>query len=233
MSTLAHVLEAHGIATVAIASVREQAAAARPPRALAVDFPLGRPLGRPGDPDFQHRVLARALELLDRPSGPVLEDFDETIEAESAPLACSLPPGHDPDLSPAVSELQALRPAYERSVAARDGRTNVGRAVEPEGLAAVLTAFELIADGVAVEESGLPATLADAAMDLRTYFEEAALALSDHVPAARQADTWFARRTRTGAVLLAAQRRLREAGAAREVWLQLLPLDQGVLAAEQ
>ena len=32
-----------------------------PPRALHCEYPLGRPLGRPGEPEFQHDVLARAF----------------------------------------------------------------------------------------------------------------------------------------------------------------------------
>jgi len=37
-----------------------------PPRALHCEFPLGRPLGRPGDAAFQRRVLVAALRLLER-----------------------------------------------------------------------------------------------------------------------------------------------------------------------
>ena len=62
----------------------------QPPRSLWVPFPLGRPLGVPHDTAFQHRVIAAALALLDRPSGPVLEDFPEDAPpvAEDAAPAC-------------------------------------------------------------------------------------------------------------------------------------------------
>ncbi|MGE3465240.1 MAG: selenoprotein B, partial [Pseudomonadales bacterium] len=76
--------------TTGIALVRENAASMQPPRTLWVSFPLGRPLGKPADPAFQHRVIAAALELLARESGPVLEDFPEDAPApgtENAP-AC-------------------------------------------------------------------------------------------------------------------------------------------------
>lgn len=49
----------------------------RPPRALAVPYPLGFPLGRPGDPDGQLAVLRAALALLERMDVPVLEELAE------------------------------------------------------------------------------------------------------------------------------------------------------------
>src|SRR3954452_4423999 len=102
VSTLAHVLEAEGLATVALGSQRNQIEHTAPPRGLWCDFPLGRPLGRPGDPAFQHRVLRHALGLLDAP-GPVFEVFGEVIHDDGTDvLACTLPPRHDPGLHPAV-----------------------------------------------------------------------------------------------------------------------------------
>ena len=61
MCVLAHVLEAAGLATVSLVSNRVVAERMQPPRALYGEFPLGRPLGVPNDPAFQHDVLARAL----------------------------------------------------------------------------------------------------------------------------------------------------------------------------
>src|ERR671910_544074 len=86
VGTLAHVIEAAGLATVALSLVRPQIEQSRPPRALHCEFPLGRPLGRPGDPEFQRRVLSAAFALLQRRDGPVLEDFPEAI-ADHLPAA--------------------------------------------------------------------------------------------------------------------------------------------------
>jgi hypothetical protein len=47
----------------------------RPPRALAVPWPLGFPLGEPGEPELQRRVLGALLALLPRRDVPVLELF--------------------------------------------------------------------------------------------------------------------------------------------------------------
>ena len=78
MSTLAHIFEAEGIATVALGSIKNQIESTAPPRGLWCDFPLGRPLGVPGDPEFQHRVLATAFEMLQSPE-PIFVEYDVII----------------------------------------------------------------------------------------------------------------------------------------------------------
>ena len=90
MSAIAYFLESEGIQTTGISLVRENTAALEPPRFLWASFPLGRPLGKPGDPAFQRRVILAALGLLERGSGPVLEDYPEDVPelaAEDTP-AC-------------------------------------------------------------------------------------------------------------------------------------------------
>ena len=90
MSALGHYLEEEGIPTTQISLVREHTAALAPPRALWVPFMLGRPFGVPNDPAFQRKVLHAALQLLERDSGPVLEDF-----TEDAPHDKLTPPPED------------------------------------------------------------------------------------------------------------------------------------------
>ncbi len=68
-------MESTGIATTQISLIREHTEIIRPPRALWVSFPLGRPLGNPQDPEFQRDVLIHALSLLEYPTGPVLADY--------------------------------------------------------------------------------------------------------------------------------------------------------------
>jgi hypothetical protein len=68
-------IEREGIRTVSIANLREVAEILRPPRALHVPFPLGYPLGEPGDSELQHSVIEQALRLLDRDDVPVLVDY--------------------------------------------------------------------------------------------------------------------------------------------------------------
>ena len=51
----------------------------QPPRALAVDRPLGYPLGAPHDAELQKRIVMAALALLLRPAAdPLIVDFSET-----------------------------------------------------------------------------------------------------------------------------------------------------------
>ncbi len=54
----------------------EITAAVRPPRALSVPWPLGFPLGAPGDAKLQRAVLLRLLGLLGRDDVPLIESFD-------------------------------------------------------------------------------------------------------------------------------------------------------------
>lgn len=70
-------MERSGISTVAIQLLEEVATKVRPPRALWVPFPHGYPLGRPGDPEVQHRVLEACLRLLEDGGAqpPVLATF--------------------------------------------------------------------------------------------------------------------------------------------------------------
>ncbi len=50
----------------------------RPPRALAVPYPLGFPLGSPAVPDMQLTVLRSLLRLCQSTEVPVLEDLAQT-----------------------------------------------------------------------------------------------------------------------------------------------------------
>lgn len=215
------------MSTVGISLVRGQAERSRPPRMLHCDFPLGRPLGRPRDPAFQHRVLDAAFGLLLRDDVPVLVDFEESITDEAdQPLACALPPRHDPSLHPAVDEALGLRAAYERQRAA-SGTTNVRRMGGPDRIPDLIASFVAIGDGAAWDAVGLePGQLGQAALDIRAYYEEAAVALVDHVPAARQAESWFYRSTATGALLRRAQQIIRAAEAPRAAWFALVPTGQ-------
>ncbi len=229
MSALANVLEAEGLATVGISLVRGQAVSGRAPRMLHCEFPLGRPLGRPRDAPFQRRVLAAAFALLTRDDVPVLVDFPERIDDEAgAPLACMLPPHHDPSQHPAAAEVMGLRAAYERTFALT-GRTNVCRSGGADRVADLIMTFVRIGDGVALDDVGIePKALGAAALDLRGYYEEAALSLADHVPAARQAESWFYRQTLAGAALRRAQAALAAAGISRGIFFSFVPTGQQV-----
>ena len=58
------VIERAGIPTVSITLLREVTEHVAPPRALAVDRPLGYPLGEPDAQERQREIILRALEML-------------------------------------------------------------------------------------------------------------------------------------------------------------------------
>jgi hypothetical protein len=227
VSAVAHVLEQSGIATVGIGSIRAQAEAARAPRMLYAEFPLGRPLGKPNDPAFQTQVLEAAFDLLPRTDVPVLADFPVIIEDRSdEPLACTIPLRHTPGLHPAIAEALGLRAAYERH-RADTGRTFVTRVGDADRVPELIEVLLRVADGVPLGECGMPTTqLGPAALDVRAYYEEAAMALAGHVPAARQAESWFYRATETGAVLRRARAAIRAADGPRQAWFPMVPVGQ-------
>ena len=215
--------EAAGLSTVAIIPIRNVAERIRPPRALAVEFPLGLPLGKPGDADFQHRVLDAAFALFEKPTGPVLEDFPETIRSgDSEPLVCSVPPRYDPELHPAVDEAQGLRAAYDRAVA-RHGRTTVGSHASADDIPDAIGKFARIAAGEPWDEVGLDGSAGRIGQEIRTYYEELACELADAPAGPWAVEHWFYERTETGKVLLEARRKMREAGAPQLAWFLLSP----------
>jgi hypothetical protein len=229
---LANVFEGHGIATISLMAVRGQAERVKAPRALYCEFPLGRPLGRPLDAEYQHQVLAAVFALLETPAErvPILEDYpDVIIEQGSEALVCTLPPRFDPQAHPAVDEANGLRAAYQRTFA-RTGCTAFGKALALDTVPAAVQGFLAIADGATVDQASLPGDPASCAADLRAYYEEAALALADHVPAARQAEAWFFTKTEVGKLLLRAQTALRQAGAPQPIWFYLTPMTRKELA---
>jgi hypothetical protein len=228
VGVLARVFEAAGLATVALSLVRGQAEKVKAPRFLHCEFPLGRPLGKPGDVKFQTDVLRRAFALLERTDVPVIEDHPDVIEDETGePASCTLPPRHDPTLHLAVDEAIGLLPAYRRQLQASGGRTAVGRLVAAEDISSLIVKFVALADGASLSDVGLDAdTVKAAGQDVRAYYEEAGLALVDHVPAARRIETWFYKETQTGPMIRAAVKAMADAGVERNTWYYTMPSSQ-------
>ena len=226
MSTLANVIEAEGIATVALGSIRKQIESGAPPRGLWCDFPLGRPLGKPGDADFQHRVLEAAFALLEA-DGPVLAHFDESIpDGGDEMLSCPLPPRHDPDAHPALDEARGLRAAYDRGVEISNGRFGAGRVVAPDDIPAAIEAFIRIVNGTPWKEAGIPGLPMRVSQDIRSYYETAALAMVDHAPAAWAGARWFYEQTETGKVMMAARQAMQDQDAPQPMWFYHTPGDR-------
>ena len=183
MSALSHFLETEGLATTGISLVREHTEAMAPPRSLWVPFPLGRPLGAVADAAFQHRVIAAALALLDRPRGPVLEDFPEPAPEDGidAPWSCPVRFARvaaGRDLANSVrAELAGLATWHELAIRRR-GRT----AAVSSGLG-VEQCLELVVEAGRTGHAGDVRTLKAAVEDLKTYYVEAATAQPGTPPA--------------------------------------------------
>ncbi|MBO6782045.1 MAG: hypothetical protein JJ899_02050 [Alphaproteobacteria bacterium] len=222
MGGLAHYLESEGIPTTQISLIRAHTEAIRPPRALAVPFELGRPLGGPNAPDFQRRVLLSCLALLERDAGPVLDDFPDPPPGEAATAdgdgtdgwACPVnfaPPVaqmSDADVLHAAlsQEVAQLRPWYTESKSNRGGRTGFGiSGMSPEDIVRFLADFAAAPDDT---PSPLPDThpvmafkrMAD---DLRYFYTEAAIARPDGRGSDVEIANWLWGETTLGALLVA------------------------------
>ncbi len=223
MSTLAHVFEAAGLSTIVLASMKEVAERIAPPRTLYCEFPLGRPLGHPGDVDFQTDVLRRALALL-ASERPVFETHPDVIEADETPMSCAIPPRFDPNLPASVDEAKGLRAAYDRAVAKR-GVTSVGRVIDADTIPAALDLLHQWGEGASWSDNPLPGKNTVAVVhDIRTYYEEAALELVDGPPpGGRAAEAWFFETTEAGKTINAARLAMKEQEAPFPMWFYMAP----------
>jgi D-proline reductase (dithiol) PrdB len=207
VSAIAYYLEDEGIATTGISLVRENTESFQSPRFLWVSFPLGRPLGAPGDSAFQHRVIAHALDLLRRPSGPVLEDFAEDMPGDAAePFVCpvSFAPQNNDDAGSWIARLRGeitdLAPWYDAAVNA-GGKTTVG--ILPQTPAQLGERLGEILD----QESLPPANIKLLLEDLKAYYLEAVSAQ----PGAGMENRahWLWRETALGAAMITLCRLMR------------------------
>ena len=70
MLVLARILEEGGISSVLVTNMPSWAETYGVPRALAVEFPFGHPLGLPNDTLMQTRVINEALDVLEEATVP-------------------------------------------------------------------------------------------------------------------------------------------------------------------
>ncbi len=204
--------------TTGISLVRENTASMQPPRALWVPFPLGRPLGKPGDASFQRDVIESALDLLQRQAGPVLEDYPHDVPAidDENPAACpvSFPTENPNDASwktRLVREIGELAPWYELGRRRREGRSLVGIAdASPQQNIQLL--------GEQLDNEALPTDmvwLKRAVEDIKAYYLEAMTAQpGDYDSVAMQAQFW--QQTQFGAAVLALYHQFQHSGDDRQ-----------------
>jgi hypothetical protein len=146
-------IEAQDVSTICLSLYRPFTEAAKPPRALWVPFPFGRPFGAPNNKAIQRKVIHAALKLLRRERGPVLEElalsaeedhFDarhQTAGTSCGPTGCNFEaalsspddeqsappiPPYDGDLNGVYEELRSLARHHATYLEQYGGRTQVG-----------------------------------------------------------------------------------------------------------
>ena len=218
MSVLARVFEEAGLTTVSLVLVREHAEKVKPPRALFVPFPYGYPLGKPDDPEFQHRVLGAAFDLLGFDEGPVLVDFPDETGTLELTQASQVETSPDPLLDDAANEVTALRPFYERWVEGRNGRTSIGLSGIPQrrfrGMVRFLQSYARGEDSdIESRPSDIPVHqyIRYCVDDLKAFTYEARM---EQRPASTETElhTWFWGKTAAGRLVSDLAQRMKDSG---------------------
>lgn len=213
MGGLAHFIEDEGIATTQISLIKEHTQKIKPPRALWVTFPLGRPLGNPNDPEFQCGVLSRALELLNEPEGPVLADYPLDAEDESTDSAVPACPvdfsSRDKELTSVELLLQKFESEFNSMYtwysigSEKKGRTASG--VSKLNFDEIIRLYsDFITNkqqGLAKFEADLPDTLRLASEDLKSCYFEALSSQPGQPTDAASLANWFWGETYAAAVI--------------------------------
>ena len=214
---LARAIEAEGVATTSISLVREHTEKVKPPRALFVPFPYGHALGRPNDPELQHRVLKAALQLLEARSGPVLSDFPDEAEPgiePPAPTQASAIPFTGGTLDDPATEVAQMRRHHEGWLAKSGGRTAFGLSGVPaarfEGVIRLLQGFAAGEDADMDERPAnlpLPNFLRYCADDLKALYFEGRMAMKPD-SGGDEIVRWFWGETASGQLLRRVKDRL-------------------------
>jgi hypothetical protein len=219
VGALARVFEEHGLVTTSISLVREHTEKVKPPRALFVPFPFGHPLGEANAAELQTRVMRAAFALLERETGPVLEEYPEDIYAGQDINLAQASSVSQPDLSQDVAfEVTVLRPHYEQWLSEHMGRTAVGvTGVDQRRFRGLVRLLEAYAVGREIDvpewntDVPLPQFVRWAADDLKAFYLEARM---QQKPAAsyQELNGWLWSETALSNLLRAVRDRMRAEG---------------------
>ncbi len=213
-----------GIATVQVSLIKPVTEAVRPPRALWVPFPLGRPLGPPNRPDIQLDVLRQTLGLVDQPTAPALIDYPDILYDDISPEEGWSCPVTFPTVEPKTeteslkaqlrTEAQLLRPWFDEGLRTR-GRTTVGtsgKGADSIGeMLEILVTFSLDADMAIPDgyDHPMPHLLRYLTADIRAFYSEAAISKPGaKFPAPEDLEEWFFLETVAGDVFYQVRERL-------------------------
>ncbi len=213
-----------GIATVQVSLIKPITEAVRPPRALWVPFPLGRPLGPPNRPDIQLDVLRQTLGLVDQPTAPALIDYPDIFYDDISPEEGWSCPVTFPTVEPKTeseslkaqlrTEAQLLRPWFDEGLRTR-GRTTVGtsgKGADSIGeMLEILVTFSLDADMAIPDgyDHPMPRLLRYLTADIRAFYSEAAISKPGaRFPDPNDLEEWFFLETVAGDVIYQVRERL-------------------------
>jgi hypothetical protein len=174
-------------------------------------------LGRPDDPELQHRVLRAAFDLLLEPAGPVLCDLPEEAEPGDQPAA----PPQASGIKPAeqvpddvAMEVTQMRRYHERWLEMSGGRTLLGlTGIPATRFRGIVRFLEGFADGQEVDmterppEVPLPNFIRYCADDLKALYFEGHLAMKPSAGGDEIA-RWFWGETAVGRLLRRVRDRL-------------------------
>ena len=93
----------------------------------------------------------------------------------------------------------------------------------PDQIPDALAKFANIAAGESWDAQGIEAMPMMVAHDIRAYYEELAFELADAPVVACGAERWFYDETEAGRTLMAARRRMQQAGLPELMWFYLAP----------
>jgi hypothetical protein len=172
------------LSTVALSLIREHTEKVKPPRAVYVPFPLGLPLGHPGDSAEQQAVLDLAFSTLAAPSGPVLAIYRDDAagdEAGSPVQASEFDADDNAGGIDFATEVTLMRRYWEQRLAAT-GRSGVGLSkIPPQRFRGVVRFLESYAVDPLADMSERPADMSvpffirNCIEDLRVMYIEARL----------------------------------------------------------
>jgi hypothetical protein len=213
-----------GIATVQISLIRPVTVSVKPPRALWVPFPLGRPLGPPNHPDIQLDVLRQTLGLVEQTAAPALVDFPDTFTDDIPPEEGWSCPVTFPSVEPTTeleslktqlrTEVQLLRPWYDEGYRTR-GRTTMGTsgkgADSVDEMLDILASFSEEANLTVPEgyDHSMPQLLRYITADVRAFYSEAAISKPGAaLPSPDDLKEWFFLETVAGDVFYRVREKL-------------------------
>jgi hypothetical protein len=195
---------------VVLALIPQHAQKVAPPRTLTVPYPLGRPLGVPGDAQFQHRVLSAALDLLGRSGAPVFEEYEldapgdvPTEEAWACPVSFGSGNGETTLAARVLNEMNLLRPWYDRHL--QEGSTSVGvSGLDLDDAVRFVAGFlDDEPESIDVDQSRSQADLLKYAVeDIKAFYNEAA-ASQPGTASVKDMEDWYWGETSAGRLVRA------------------------------